>query len=475
MAVIRMKILDKSEEDIVHEQSLKSLNEIGVLVRSESVLKLLDESGANVDYKKFIAKISEEMVNEALIKAPKEFKLCARDPKNDIDLPVDSIPKISTDGLTVYTIDPDTGEKRSAVRKDLARLANLADALDPVDFFWPMVTVNDVPEATHSTHEFWTSMKGCAMHVQGDTLSALEAKTQIEMASLVVGGREKLKKRPIFSSMMCPIAPLSFEKGAVEAQVELARADIPVVSMSMSLSGMSAPVTFAGTIVNANTENLASLVITQSAQPGAPHIYSSESSPINMLTGSMNWTVSEFPAICAAGGQMAKRYGRPAMVGGWGVGGSKPGINMSFCEVTASIMGTLCNTDLVPGIGGFDDAKGCALEQIVIDAYFWDEYRQFIRKFSVTEEDVALDVVREVGHGNSFLTHPHTAKNFKKALHFWDKKKLAWQATLSDSMVGEAREIAKAILKEHEVKQIDPDIVKQCDAVLYNFDKAMAK
>jgi trimethylamine--corrinoid protein Co-methyltransferase len=161
------------------------------------------------------------------------------------------------------------------------------------------------------------------------------------------------------------------------------------------------------------------------------------------------------------------------MVGGWGLAGLEPGMNMSFSEAASGLMTTICNTDLGPGMGGLDSAKGCSLEQLVIDAYFWEDFRVFMKKIEITEESIAMDVVKSVGHGNSFLTHPHTAKNFRKELSFWDKKRLSWQKTLSNDMVDEARTIAKKLLKEHEVEQIDRDIVEQGDKILRDLEKSM--
>jgi len=445
---------------------------MGVLVRSESVLRMLEDSGAAVDHRTKIARIPETMVKEALDKAPRSFKLCGRDPKNDVELPVDSgFPYITTDGTTIYMRDLETGNRRDATRADLMEFAKLADALDPVSIFWPIVTVTDVPELVHSAHEMWASQQGCTLNSQGDVLTKEDAQTQIALASLIVGGMDELRKRPIISAIMCPIAPLSFDRGMVEAQVELAKAGIPVVAMSMSLSGMSSPVTIAGTIVNVNTENLASLVITQFAQPGAPHIYSSESAPIDMMTGNMNFEAPEILPVSAAAGQMAKRYGRPCMVSGWGVEPDTPGITKSFCELASVMLGIFCNTDLAVGIGGFDDAKGCSFEQMVIDSLLWENFRAFLREFEISEESIALDVVKQVGHGNSFLTHPHTAKNFKKELFFWDKKKLGWEATLSDRMLPEAKETAKRLLQEHEVEPLDSEIVRSGNQILKEYEK----
>ena len=466
MAIARLRFLSSDEEELVHEKSLETLSEIGVLVRSKSVLSLLNDSGADVDKKSQIARIPEAMVSGALKKAPNRFELCARERTNDIGVPTTGMPHLTTDGLTLYMRDLETGEKRNATRNDFSQFARLADALDAVDFFWPIVTISDVPSGSHNLHELWTAFQNCTLHVQGDCTDASDAKGMIELGSIVVGGKEKLMKRPIFSCATNPISPLSFDKGAVEAQVEFARAGVPVLCHSMSMSGMSAPVTLAGTIVNLNAENLASIVISQCASPGAPHIYGSCSMPADFVTGAINMYAPEGMMISAAAGQMARRYGRPCMVANWGMGGKGPGIQVSLSEAFAYALGVFSGSDLISGIGGLDSAKGCSMEQMVLDSIVWDDFRAFLRDFTIDDKTTALDVMREVGHGNSYLSHAHTGRTFRKELHFWNKKNLALEATLSSKMLPEAREIAKKLLKEHEVPKLDREVIRRGEAIL---------
>ena len=473
MAVARLRLMDKSEENLIHDLSLKVLREIGVLVRSQSALKMLKEAGAETDDKRMVAKIPDSMVKDALSKAPKEILCAARDPKHDMRLPVQTWPFVATTGLAVYMKDLDSGKTRETTRKDLADFAKLADALPQVDYFWPCVTAGDVPQQVHTIHELWVSLQNQTKHIEGDSMSSVDARKQIELASMVVGGEEQLRKRPIFSVVSCPIAPLSFEKGSVEGQIEFAKAGIPISSLSMSLSGGSAPVTLAGTLVNANSENLASIVITQTAHAGAPHIYGSNSTPIDMSTGNIDYESVEQPFICAGLGQMANRYGLPCQVADWGVDGDELGVMKTFSELTSSTLTALCGSDLSQGMGSWGSAKGAALEQVVIDAYAWENYRQFMNKYTISEQTAAVDVIRQVGHGGTYLTSPHTMKNFRKELHFRNKKTIPWEATMSQKMVPEARVIAKKFLKEHIVKGIDTDIVKKGDELVKKYEKSM--
>jgi len=476
VAVARLKFLEKDEEELIHQQSIECLETIGVKIKSERVLKMLGNAGAEIDTKTMIAKIPEGMVKDALKSTPKEMTLYARDPKHNLKIPVSSFPYTATTGLGVYIVDLKTGKRRPSTRKDIADFIRVADALDGIDYVWTSLTATDVPQLTHGLHELWTAFQNTTKHVQGvEILNAEDAKKQIELGALVAGGMEELRKKPCFSVIHCSIAPLMFEREAVEAMVEFNKAGIPVCTMTMSLSGGTAPVTMAGTLVNGNSENLASFVISQVANKGAPVIYCSSSAPVSMKTGMIDYMTVNQPLLATGFAQMAKRYGMPCMVGDWGVNDKpEPGIPQTFSEVMGISLSTMSGTDLQSGIGGLDAVKGAALEQEVIEAYIWENVRKFMTPFVIDKESCALDVIKAVGHGNTFLSHIHTAKNFKREIILRDPEKGRFEATLSNKMVPEAKRIAEKILKEHKPVPLDPDIVKKGNEIIREWEKHLA-
>ena len=241
--------------------------------------------------------------------------------------------------------------------------------------------------------------------------------------------------------------------------------------MSMSLGGSTCPMSVAGTVVNANSENLASLVITQTAAPGAPHIYSSESTLVDVRTGFIGYLGVETPMIFAACGQMASRYGLPKMTGTMGMDGITTGNPTTLYETFSSLFVTMNGTDICSGIGGLDADAGCSAEQIVIDATIWEEFRSFMRVFEISEGMAALDVMRQVGQGGNFLTHPHTIKSFRSQVHFRNKGKDEYAATMSTKMREDAHKTVEKILKEHQVPLLDKDIVKEGDEIVREYAK----
>ncbi len=473
MASVHISILTTEEMELVHENTLRILEAPGIKVGSETALRLLESGGAKVDMGSMRARVPEELVKETIRRMPKDIVLGARDPKKAMRAPRRGPPFMATNGTAIYMTDMETGRKRPTQGKDLLDFMTLCDAVDGLDYVWPIVTAHDGPEHAHGLNELVISMKGTTKHIQGEAMSGEEARDMVEAAALAVGGEGALAKSPIFSVIQCPICPLEFEKGSAEAVIEFARAGIPVVSMSMALCGLTAPVTLASTISIVNAENLASFTISQLAKPGAPVVYSSESSAINMKTGEIRYGAREEALIAAAVGQMAKRYGAPTMVGSFGVGlhGDSPGITVDPSELIFSAMTNMSFTDFSSGLGGLDQAKGASLEQIIIDSDIWESFREVRSDVAIDEAHFAADLISSVGPGGSFLSAPHTVKNMRKELFLPDKEMAAVfdsYRLLNDrrDIVAKARERAKKILATHRAEPIDEDVAKGMDGIV---------
>jgi trimethylamine--corrinoid protein Co-methyltransferase len=109
------------------------------------------------------------------------------------------------------------------------------------------------------------------------------------------------------------------------------------------------------------------------------------------------------------------------------------------------------------------------LEQVVIDANMWEEYRAFMRNFSVTEETSALDVIKRVGQGNNFLNDPHTVRNFRSQMFMRGKKTDLYGSTMSERMVPDARAVVKKTLAEHAVEHLDKNILSKGNALVAEY------
>ncbi len=469
MAFGRLLLLSDDELERIHETSLKILQEIGIKVLSKKVQSLLAENGAEVDSTRSIAKIPSSLVEEAIKKAPKEMVLCGREPKFDLKLPSKDYTFIATSGYSSFVRDFKTGEKRMARASDLRDFAVLSDYLDQVDFFWPIVVPTELPPPVQTVHGLAISLEHTAKHIQHEALSEKQAKWQVKLAAAVVGDEKKLRKRPIFSSVNCPVSPLVFEEGSSEAMVELARAGIPVVPMSMALCGSTAPATIAGTLTIVNTENLGALVILECASPGAPMIYCGESTSADMRTGDINYLAPELPLIAAGTAQMARFYELPVYATQCGLD-ETPETLEDIIEASKWLaLAHLSHGDISGGLGSLENAESAALEQVILDVEAWIHARAYLRTFNVDEETLGFDAISKVGPGGNFLGLKHTLEHFQKEI--WLKKGTTILPSTDGPLVERAKEKVKEILSTHAPPPLGDDIKKEINQILRQCEK----
>ncbi len=186
MARAILNPLTREEEDTVHEESIKILEQVGIKVMSEPVLRMLEEHGAKADRGTKIAKLSERMVKDALAKAPKEFKMCARDKSKDLDLPAKDHVQGCNDGQPTTVWDMATQRKRKATVQDLLDLTTVCDAMPEVDLYWPEVVANDLPPEVSSSHEYIVSLIATSKHIQHGAGSVIDARFLIDAAAIGV-------------------------------------------------------------------------------------------------------------------------------------------------------------------------------------------------------------------------------------------------------------------------------------------------
>ncbi|MFB0501208.1 MAG: trimethylamine methyltransferase family protein, partial [Candidatus Bathyarchaeia archaeon] len=378
---------------------------------------------------------------------------------------------IATSGYATFMRDFKTGQKRMTKTSDLKDFAILADYLDGVDFFDSIVAPTELPPPVQTIHGLAVSFEHTEKHVLNRALNEKQAKWQIKLAAAIVGDEEKLRKRPVFCSVNCPVSPLVFEEGSSEAMVELARAGIPVVPMSMALCGSTAPATIAGTLTIVNAENLAAIVILECANPGAPMIYCAESSSANMKTGEINYQAPEFPLIAAGATQMARLYKLPCYTTGIGMD-ETPNDWKSLVEASKRLaLLQLGRGDISAGLGSLENAESAALEQVILDVEAWEQAKAYLRQFKIDEETLGFDAISKVGPGGNFLGLKHTLEHFQKEI--WLKKEAIIIPSTSGSLVERAKVKVRQILSSHVRPHLDKEVKREINQILRHCEKDM--
>ena len=400
--------------------------------------------------------------------APKTIKYAARNPKNDFVLNKQKT-HFCAEGGSPFLLDWETGKRRYSTSEDIAKLARIADYLDHVDVIWPLGAGNDVPAPMRYIVDMYTTLRNSEKHYEGDSTTGKEAQYQIEIGAAIVGGREKLRERPIFSHVICTLAPLCYEKGMTEASIELGRAGIPVVVYPIPITGGTSPATLAGTVVVNNAEFLGGLVIQEFASPGAPVVYAAVVGTIDFRTGL--GTPSPEESLMNLGlNQVAHYYGLPSEIGVTGGTAAKVlDAQAGYERARAIIAHILTTPDIALGLGVLEGGRMTSAEAMVIDNEIIDYALRFAEGFEVNEESMAVDIIDKVGPGGIYLGEKHTVEHFRER----------WMSRLSDISSYEswekeggkridevARERVKEILTTHEVMPLPEDVEKEIGRIL---------
>lgn len=472
MSKASFRPLTSEQEEQVHSESIRILEQVGVKVTSPQVLKMFKEHGGHVDDANHVVRIPESFVMECLAKAPKQFTMAARDRSKDLPLPATDRVYGCNDGQPTEVWDINTQSRRKSTVYDLIELTMVCDAMPEVDLYWPEVVATDLPPDVSNNHEFVASVFHTGKHVQHGAGSVEDARFQIEAAAIIAGGEAELRKRPVISITHTPITPLRFEEGDIDAVVEFAKAGLPVVHLSMAISGSVSPVTLAGTVTLVNAEVLAGNCVSQMASPGAPILYSSESGPMDMRTGVFLSGSTEGALINAAGCQMALRYHLPSQVGGVAASGCCPGYEVGYQKAISGILPALAGADQIVGIGGFE-RSGCeSVEQIVMDCELWRNVLRSSRGITFNEATMAFDAISRVGPGGYFMKDPHTLRHFRSENLL---PKIAMQPRPPESkeepIATLARKEVRRILSEHRPVQLEKSVKEEIKALLAAYDR----
>jgi len=300
----------------LHRATLDVLQDAGLRVLNDEAQEIFYSHGCEVNKKANIVKIPPYLVNEAIRSAPPKVLLAGRNPKYDIVLEGTRVAN-TTFGVGIKVLDLDTGKHRDSTNKDLADSAILADAMEGVDVFTQSVVPRDAPSQVEDLIAAETCLTNCTKHFHHvDILSTESVRRYFDMGAAIAGSAEEMRRRPVCSILICPVSPLQLSPEACEVIIESARLGIPCNILSMALSGGTAPVTNAGTLVVHNAEVLGGITLSQLTKKGAPVIYGSSTTMFDLALAIAPVGAPEMGMISAAVAKLAQYYNLPSYVSG---------------------------------------------------------------------------------------------------------------------------------------------------------------
>jgi len=461
-------LLSKDMLREIHGASMHILEQTGVGVEGSEAIKLLKDAGAIVG-KDGIVRIPSHIVEEAIRTAPKSVTLYHRDRKEKMVLEGSNF-YYGTGSDCPFTYDFETGEKRRTTKQDTTNFAILADYLKNIHFVMSMANCQDVPAEARYKQEF----EAMAMHTTKPICFTAEkiedVKKIVKAAAVIAGGMDQLRAYPFIINYNEPISPLMNPQEAVEKILFCAEERIPIIHSSGVSGGATGPVTLAGCVAQANAEVLSGLSIHQLKGKGAPFVYGSTITILDMSTSNFTHGSPEHFLMSIARAEMAHAYGLPV----FGVGGRtdskcldvQAGMEYAF----SAFLEALCGAGMIHDVGYTSTGLVSSHEMLIMGNEMIGMIHRIMRGISVTSETLAEDVIHEVGPGGEFLTHPHTLENLRKEFwfpEFMNRDNLStWEEKGKPHLADKLKEKAKWILKEHRPSPLPEQIIKKISEIL---------
>ena len=477
--MIEFKILSEEDKALIHGESLKVLAVAGVKLESRLSREKLREKGCIVDDAGETVKFPPKLVESAIASAPKKFILGGLDTKNDMHLGEGNV-YVATDGQACFVYDAESGERRETVMKDVVESARIVDSLDYIRLFWPIVSAGDVPMEIRTLCELVRGLRVLGKHFQTDCFSAGQAKYYIKILEAILGSREKVIERKIFSTVCCPVSPLIFEGEMVEGCLALSEIDAPILVLPMPISGTTAPMSLFGTVIQNNAEVLAGLTIFQLNKPGTPVIYGAAPGILDMTTTLFCTASPEGALQNAASCEMAKMYGLPSLISTNCSESKEPDVQCGREKAATLIPCALERPDVLCGVGLVDTANLYYPELLILDEDSIGYGMRIAAGIRGGEENALTGVTLSVGPGGNYLSEKSTRSYLRNGEHYRPKITVrqpyeSWETSPEAGVRVKARKKVAEILAAPEKAYLTDDVMAKLESILAEAEKELCE
>jgi trimethylamine--corrinoid protein Co-methyltransferase len=425
-----LQVLTEEEIEAIYFSALRVLYETGVRVYDKEGVEVAYSGGAIVEdttEDSSLVKIPPWMVDKARATLPRKVVVVGPDRKYRMELYKNQI-YFGTGSDTPFTIDPYTGKRRRATYQDVKNFARMAQALPNLDFHMSLGITQDTAVGTYDRWQYLAMLEGTSKPINITAVDLEGVRDQLEMAYIRLGGKEEWKKGPAFSLYIEPVSPLSHSKEVVQKLLFACDNDIPFVYTPCPLAGATAPTTLAGTAVQALTESLFGIVLSQLRKPGASLIIGGLMSNMDMRTTVYCYGSPEMALLSAAYTEITKWLGVP-MYETAGCSDVKAFDEQAAMEATINIAtAALAGGNMIHDVGYIEQGLTSSMEMMVASDEIIDMVKRILRGIPVSDETMALDVMEAVGPGGHYLEQDHTYNRFKTEI--WRPKlldRLNWE------------------------------------------------
>ena len=471
-----MSIFSVDEIESIHEASLKVLCDTGMDIQSPRAVEILKRGGASVGSDGRRVRFEPGFIMEKIATTPSEFTLHGRNKERHVHVGGQSI--INTMVASAPNVsDLDRGRILGNF-EDYTNLIKLGEMLNTVHAFggYP-VEPCDLDVSVRHLKAVSAAARLTTKPLFGYAIGSERMLDVIEIVRISRGiNKETLLKEPSITTVVNANSPLVYDKALLEGAIEMAEHNQPVIYTPFTLAGAMAPITVAGALVQQNAEALAGLAFHQCVKPGAPAMYGSFTSNVDMKSGSPAFGTPEYTQATIASGQLARKYKIPLRASN--ANASNAPDEQSVYESQMSLWACLLGQAnfILHGHGWIEGGLCASYEKVILDAEMNQMMEAFLQPAIVNKDTLGVEAIAEVGPANHFFAAQQTldryeTEHYNPMLSDWRNFE-SWRDAGSETATQRANKIWKQLLDEYEEPKLKPEVEEGLSAFV---DKRVAE
>ncbi len=131
---------------------------------------------------------------------------------------------------------------------------------------------------------------------------------------------------------------------------------------------------------------------------------------------------------------------------------------------------------MIYGLGMLESGITFDYGQLVLDCEYARMIKYTVQGFPVTEDSLALDVIKEIGPGGHYLMHDHTLSGMRgqSRPELIDRQtRDVWQKAGATTAYERAVVKAKWILENHQPEPLPDEVLQSIRAIVENTEEEM--
>ena len=454
------EVLNEEALEIIEYNADTLLEEVGVnFPENPKALQRWRDAGADVQGDR--VRIPRGLARKLCETAPSSYTQHARNPERNVEIGGKSLVLAPVYGPP-FVRDLEGG-RRYATMEDFRNFVKLGYMSKWLHHSGGTVCEpTDVPVNKRHLDMLMAHMTLSDKPYMGSVTEPSRARDSVEMSEILFG-KEFVQNNAVMTSLININSPMTFDDVMMGALEVYAEAGQGCIISPFIVGGAMAPVSVAGTLTQVLAEVLAGIAYSQLIRQGAPVIFGTFVSSIDMNSGAPTFGTPEASLILYGAGQLARRLGLPFRSGGSLCGSKLPDAQAAYetaNTLNAALMGGV--NFMLHSCGWLEGGLVSSYEKFVMDADQLGVLHRIAEGVKFDENAQAMDAIREVGPGGHYLGCAHTQANFKDA--FWRTNVLDYKPfeTWYEEGARDTQTLAsikvKKLLSDYQQPALDPAI-----------------